>query len=116
MSSISLRENPIVRRHQRLAIALLALIPVALISVASLEVTNSSVLALSATNACKSNATGRFSDISISLSGTASPDPAFLGVDSITLSGVNFQAQVPATLLIAGYNLGLLTLGVNSIA
>ncbi len=103
------------RRQQRLAIAALALIPVALISVAAPGVSNSSVFALSATNACKSNATGKFSDIGIALAGAASPDPASLGVDTITLSGVNFQAQVPATLLIAGYNLGLLTLGVNSI-
>jgi hypothetical protein len=104
-----------VRRHQRLAIAALVLIAVALISVASLGFTSSSVLALTANNACKSNATGNYSDINISMTGSASPNPATVGGGVITLSGVNFQASVPATLLIAGYNLGLLTVGANSI-
>jgi mucin-2 len=72
-------------------------------------------IALAATNACKSNATATFSDISIGLTGTATPSAATVGTDTITLSGIGLTAAVPATLLIAGYNLGLLTTGSNAI-
>jgi hypothetical protein len=66
------------------------------------------------TNACLSNATGTYSDLPWTLGGTASPNPATTG-DSVTLSGGSVQVNIPATLLISGYNLGLLTQGANSI-
>jgi hypothetical protein len=99
-----------VRRYGRLAAAFFSLLSafVALVSPRAAE-------AVAVTNACKSNATSTYSDLSLSLNGTASPDPATVGTDVITLSGVTFQADVPATLLVAGYNLGLLSLGANNI-
>jgi hypothetical protein len=66
------------------------------------------------TNACLSNATATYSDLVWTLSGTASPSPATVGSD-LTLSGSSVTVAIPATLLIAGYNLGLLTTGPNSI-
>jgi hypothetical protein len=100
----------IVRRYGRLAAAFFSLLSafIALISPRAAE-------AVAVTNACKSNATSTYSDLSLSLNGTAAPAPATVGTDVITLSGVTFQADVPATLLVAGYNLGLLTLGANNI-
>lgn len=67
------------------------------------------------TNACLSNATATYSDIAWTLSGTAAPNPATLGGGDVTLSGASVQANIPATLLVAGYNLGLLSVGPNNI-
>lgn len=69
----------------------------------------------SVVNACLSNATATYSNLSWTLSGTATPNPATLGTDTITLSGATVQVDVPATLLIAGYGLGLLNAGPNTI-
>jgi hypothetical protein len=66
------------------------------------------------TNACLSNATATYSDLVWTLTGTASPSPATVGSD-VTLSNSSVTVAIPATLLIAGYNLGLLTTGPNSI-
>ena len=70
---------------------------------------------LGTTNACLSNATATYSDLVWTLTGTASPASATLGTDNITLTNATVQVNVPATLLIAGYNLGLLTTGANAI-
>jgi hypothetical protein len=88
------------------------MLTVALASVAIVGGSRRTAVALAVTNACKSNATGTFSDISIGLTGTGVVDGA---TGNATLSGVTFTAAVPATLLISGYNLGLLTVGSNSI-
>ncbi len=67
------------------------------------------------TNACRSNATGTYSDLPVTLSGDGSPNPASLGVDTVTLSNQSLQVDVPGDLFLAGYRLGLLTVGENSI-
>ncbi len=81
------------------------------------------------TNSCSNNATGTFTDIPITLTGEATPDPATLGVDTVTLSGpgdidpatglpfaqATYGAFFPAAVLVAGYNLGFLVEGVNVI-
>ena len=89
------------------------------LSLASVGVTNSVVQAapgtLATPNACKSSANGNWSNIDWTLSGTAAPNPITLGAGNITLSGGAISANIPAGILVAGYNLGLLTLGVNSI-
>ncbi|MFZ4718344.1 MAG: hypothetical protein ACOYMR_02900 [Ilumatobacteraceae bacterium] len=61
------------------------------------------------TNACLSNATATYSDLDWTMTGTATPSPATLGSGDITLANASVQVNVPATLLIAGYGLGLLT-------
>ncbi|TPW13800.1 MAG: Htaa domain-containing protein [Acidimicrobiaceae bacterium] len=70
---------------------------------------------LTTTNACKSSATGTFSDLQWTLGGTAAPNPITLGTGDITLSGGTVSSAIPATILLAGYNLGLLTTGLNNI-
>jgi hypothetical protein len=104
-----------VRNHQRGALFLLPLLLLALGITVLFAPASHPAAALAATNACKSNATGTFSDISIGLTGIATPSAATVGAGPITLSGIGLTAAVPATLLIAGYNLGLLTTGTNAI-
>jgi len=103
------------RSHQRGALILLVVLSFALVAAVIVGPSRRTVDAASATNACKSNATGTFSDITISLTGSGTPNPASVGGGVVTLSGVNFAAAVPATLLVSGYNLGLLTVGANTI-
>jgi hypothetical protein len=67
------------------------------------------------TNACLSNATATYSDLIWTLSGTGAPNPITLGSGDITLGSSTLAVDIPATLLIAGYNLGLLTVGPNNI-
>src|SRR4051812_19745791 len=67
------------------------------------------------TNACFSNATASYSDLGWSLSGTGAPNPATVGSGDVTLGNGSVGVHIPATLLIAGYNLGLLSVGVNTI-
>ncbi len=67
------------------------------------------------TNACFSNATATYSDLVWTMSGTATPSPATLGSGNVTLGSSTIQVDIPATLLVAGYNLGLLSLGTNNI-
>ncbi|MGK2947746.1 MAG: Ig-like domain-containing protein [Acidimicrobiales bacterium] len=67
------------------------------------------------TNACFSNATTTYSDLVWTLAGEGAPDPITLGSGDITLGSSTLAVDIPATLLIAGYNLGLLTAGANNI-
>ena len=103
------------RSHQRGALILLVLLSFALAAAVIVGPSRRTAVAASATNACKSNATGTFSDITVSLTGSGAPNPASVGGGVVTLSGVSFTAAVPATLLVSGYNLGLLTTGANTI-
>jgi hypothetical protein len=67
-------------------------------------------------NACFSNATATYSDLPWTLEGEAAPNPVTLGGgQTVTLADAAVQVNIPATLLIAGYNLGLLSSGSNSI-
>lgn len=66
-------------------------------------------------NSCTNNAQPGTSSLPITLSGTATPNPAELGTDVITLSGATFTIDVPSATLLAGYGLGLLVEGVNNI-
>jgi hypothetical protein len=97
------------------------------ISVASIFALVAGVLALSATispasagtavntNACQNSATGTFADVPITTTGTGAPNPATLGIDTVSLTGTNYAAFFDAAVLVAGYNLGLLIEGVNNI-
>jgi hypothetical protein len=70
---------------------------------------------LATMNTCQNNANGNFSDIQWTLSGTAAPNPQTLGAGDITLSGGRIVGEIPAAILVAGYNLGVLTVGSNPI-
>lgn len=67
------------------------------------------------TNACLSNATASYSDLELSTAGSAAPDPVEYGAGTVTLSDTAISVQVPADLLVAGYRLGLLTAGNNTL-
>lgn len=67
------------------------------------------------TNSCTNNAQAGTSALDITVSGAATPDPIILGSGDITLSGATFGIDVPSTVLLAGYGLGLLTTGTNNI-
>jgi hypothetical protein len=63
-------------------------------------------------NACKSSITTTYSDLAWTLSGTATFDP---GSGKVTLSNSTVAVSIPSTLLVAGYNAGVLVVGVNGI-
>lgn len=70
---------------------------------------------LTTVNACQNNANGNWADIPWTITGTASPNPQTLGSGNITLSGGSIVGAIPAAILVAGYNLGVLTVGNNAI-
>src|SRR6266487_3938494 len=66
------------------------------------------------TNACRNSAVGtNWDQINVSLNG-ASPSSVTPG-GSVTLSAINQTIAVPGAIFVAGYNLGLLTVGPNTI-
>jgi hypothetical protein len=69
---------------------------------------------LAVTNACLSNATVTYSDLTWTLKGAVTPNTVTRG-DTVTLTNSSVVVDIPATLLIAGYNLGLLVVGNNAI-
>ena len=65
------------------------------------------------TNACRNSAIGtNWDQVDVSMSATASP--AAPG-GPVTLSNIHQTLAVPGSVFVAGYNLGLLTTGSNSI-
>jgi hypothetical protein len=82
---------------------------------ALLGATPASAATVTTPNSCTNNAQPGTSALPITLSGTATPNPAILGSGDITLAGATFGIDVPSATLLAGYGLGLLTTGVNNI-
>jgi hypothetical protein len=64
---------------------------------------------------CTNTAQAGTTALPVTLSGDATPNPATLGVDDVTLAGATFGINVPPTVILAGYGLNLLALGVNNI-
>ena len=65
-------------------------------------------------NSCTNTAQAGTSALSISVSGSALPNPIELGSGDVTLTGGTFAIDVPATVLLAGYGLDLLTSGLTA--
>lgn len=63
---------------------------------------------------CTNTAQAGTSSLPNTVAGLATPNPATIG-DTLTLAGATFSIDVPPTVLLAGYGLGLLSTGVNSI-
>jgi hypothetical protein len=63
-------------------------------------------------NACKSSVTGTYSDLAWTLGGKATFDAAS---NKVTLSESTVAVNIPPTLLVTAYNIGLLTIGPNGI-
>jgi hypothetical protein len=82
-------------------------------TVASVFVLASQASAADYKNACRNSALGaNWDQVDVSLNGTASP--AAPG-GTVTLSNINQTLAVPPGIFVAGYNLGLLSEGANSI-
>lgn len=63
---------------------------------------------------CTNTAQAGTSALPNTVTGLATPNPATIG-NTLTLAGATFGIDVPPTVLLAGYGLGLLTIGVNNI-
>ncbi|HEX6585683.1 MAG TPA: Calx-beta domain-containing protein [Solirubrobacterales bacterium] len=70
--------------------------------------------ALEVSNACRNSVTANNSQIGVDTTATDSPDPVAPGA-TVTLSNLSQTANVPGAIFVAGYNLGLLTVGNNTI-
>jgi hypothetical protein len=69
--------------------------------------------AVSASNACRNSVTSNASQLGTDTSGT-SPASVVPG-GSVPLSGIQQQLSIPGAIFVAGYNLGVLTVGQNTI-
>jgi hypothetical protein len=69
---------------------------------------------VSTPNSCTNTAQAGTTALPITMSGNATPNPVILG-NNVTLSGATFGIDVPPGVLLAGYGLGLLSIGVNNI-
>jgi hypothetical protein len=98
----------VTQRRRRIATTLVAA------AGAAAAIVPTSANAASTTNACRNTASANNSQINVDTSGTASPDPVAPG-GTITLSGLQQTASIPGAIFVAGYNLGLLQEGSNTI-
>ena len=65
-------------------------------------------------NACKNSVTPNQSQIGVTMTANTSPNPVAPG-GAVSLTNIDQTANVPGTIFVAGYNLGLLTVGENMI-
>lgn len=100
------------RRRRSAALAVLGL--VAGLVPALLGATPASAGTVTTPTSCTNTAQAGTSALDNTLTGAATPSPATIG-DTLTLSGATFGIDVPPTVLLAGYGLNLLTVGVNNI-
>ena len=70
--------------------------------------------ALDVSNACRNSVTANNSQIGVDTTADDSPDPVVPG-GTVTLDNLTQTANVPGAIFVAGYNLGLLTVGQNTI-
>src|SRR6266545_5561913 len=91
-----------------------ALVVCVVVVVASLAM-SATAGAVDFTNACRNSAVGtNWDQVNVSLSGASSPSAVSPG-DAVTLSNFSQTIAVPGAIFVAGYNLGLLTVGQNNI-
>lgn len=99
-------------RRRHLAVLLVA---VTVLCGASLPFARPAAAATSNTNACFSAVSATYSEVPISMAGTATPDSVTVGTP-VTLSGTTVTAEFSASLFLAGYRLFLLSNGANSVS
>ena len=92
--------------------AVLALFAIAAAAVFVLPATPAS--ALDVPNACRNSVTANQSQIGVDTTADDSPDPVVPG-GTVTLDNLTQTANVPGSIFVAGYNLGLLQQGNNTI-
>ncbi len=97
-------------RRKRSVVGLLALVATALFLLPA-----SQAAAVTYNNACVNNIEPtKAALIPVTMTATATPNPV-AGGGSVTLSSIHQELAVPSSVFLAGYNLGLLTTGVNEI-
>ncbi len=97
----------VTKRRRRVATTLVAAAGMAA------AIAPASALAVAQSNACDNSATTNNNQITVDTSGT-SPASVSPG-DSITLSNIKQSGTIPASIFVAGYNLGVLSEGTNNI-
>jgi hypothetical protein len=103
-------------RRRRLAAALFALpLWTATLAYATLSATPAAAGSVTTNTSCTNNAQAGTSSLPITMTGSATPNPATVGDKTVTLAGAQFKIDVPGATLLAGYGLGLLSAGTNSI-
>ena len=95
--------------RRRLALAVLAS---AAFAVFVLPASPASAVAVD--NACRNSVTANNSQIGVNTTADDSPDPVVPG-GTVTLGNLTQTANVPGAIFVAGYNLGLLAVGQNTI-
>jgi hypothetical protein len=99
---------------KRRRIAVLGVLAVAAASIFALPASSASAADQTYTNACRNTAqTANWDQVNVTMGGT-SPATAVTG-SNYTLSNIHETIAVPGAIFVAGYNLGLLTTGVNNI-
>lgn len=63
-------------------------------------------------NACRNSITTQWDQVSFAINASASPSPVAPG-GAVTLSGITQTMDVPGTIFVSGYKVGLLTVGAN---
>src|SRR5262245_64908618 len=91
-----------------------ALVVLALAAAAVFVLPASPASAVTNTNACTNNITANRSQIDVTTDGTDAPDPV-APAGTTTTSGMTQSLSVPGAIFVAGYNLGFLTVGENTI-
>jgi hypothetical protein len=97
-----------IKRHRKAGLLVLGL------AALSTLVFTSSAGAVSVPNACTNSVTANNSERDTGTVGTVPSGPVTAG-NTISLTGIQQQTGVPGAIFVAGYNLGLLTQGVNNI-
>jgi hypothetical protein len=88
---------------------------VLVVVIAAALVMSASAGAVDFTNACRNSAVAtNWDQVSVSQTAAASPSVVAPG-DTVTLSNISQTIAVPGAIFVAGYNLGLLTVGQNNV-
>ena len=97
----------IFKRRRRALVGVLAL------AAAAALIPASAASAVTFPNACKNSVTANQSQIGVTM--TANSPASVAPGGSVALTNIQQSANVPGTIFVAGYNLGLLTVGPNTI-
>jgi K319L-like, PKD domain len=97
------------RRH-----SVLVVLALAAVTVIGLPASSASAGTSTVSNACANSVTANFSQINVTTSGDDGLSTVAPG-GATTLTGITQSAAIPGAIFVAGYNLGLLQLGVNNI-
>ena len=99
---------------KRRRIAVLGVLAAVAASIFVLPASSASAADQTYTNACRNSAVGtNWDQVNVTM-GATSPSTAVTGTN-YTLSGIHQDLAVPGAIFVAGYNLGLLTTGSNTI-